>query len=247
MKPGGLRLRFPNVLRGLHPDCEAVCINTGGGMVGGDTARLRLHGRAGAAVTITTQSAEKIYRAEGRSAHGRRGRTSSWRPVATIGMAAAGDDPLRRGRGCGAGSMSPWRKTPLCCSSKPWCSADWPWARPFAPDHLRDRWRVRRAGRLIFAEDLRLEGEIAGAAGPTRRRAGRARAGHRAFGVPRTRNSGLDAVRAVLAQAPAEAAASAWDGMLTVRALSPSPDRLRATILPLLQVLRGRAAPRVWQ
>ena len=111
---------------------------------------------------------------------------------------------------------------------------------------LHDRWRVRRDGRLVFAEDLRLEGEIAALL--DRPALGRgARAIATLLLLAPEAEGRLEDVRGSLADAPAEAAASAWNGMLTVRALSPSPERLRATILPLLQVLRGRAAPRVWQ
>ena len=57
---GGLRLRCPVVGGG----CEAVSINTGGGMAGGDTARLAYTLGPQARVTMTSQSAEKIYRAD---------------------------------------------------------------------------------------------------------------------------------------------------------------------------------------
>ena len=58
---GGLRLRFPHA----GAECEAVIVNTGGGMAGGDKASIELDLDAGARVLATTQSAEKIYRADG--------------------------------------------------------------------------------------------------------------------------------------------------------------------------------------
>src|SRR5579862_4892237 len=58
---GGLRLRFPNA----PTLCEAVLVNTGGGMAGGDRATIDLRLETGADVLATTQSAEKIYRTEG--------------------------------------------------------------------------------------------------------------------------------------------------------------------------------------
>ena len=58
---GGLRLRFPRA----SGHCEAVLINTGGGMTGGDRANNSLTLEAGAEVLFTTQSAEKIYRSDG--------------------------------------------------------------------------------------------------------------------------------------------------------------------------------------
>ena len=50
---GGYRLKFP---RGDL--CEAVLVNTGGGMVGGDHFALTLDVAEAAALTVTTQSAE---------------------------------------------------------------------------------------------------------------------------------------------------------------------------------------------
>ena len=58
---GGLRLRFPRAMAA----CEAVLVNTGGGMAGGDRAMIALTLEAGAQVLMTTQSAEKIYRSDG--------------------------------------------------------------------------------------------------------------------------------------------------------------------------------------
>ena len=61
---GGLRLRFPK----SADMCEAVVVNTAGGIVGGDSARLAFEAGAGAHVALTTQSAEKIYRSDGAQA-----------------------------------------------------------------------------------------------------------------------------------------------------------------------------------
>ena len=57
----------------------------------------------------------------------------------------------------------------------------------------------------------------------------------------------LEPARTALAATPCPGAASAWNGMLVVRLLSPSPAAVRAAIIGLLVALRGRAAPRVWQ
>ena len=57
----------------------------------------------------------------------------------------------------------------------------------------------------------------------------------------------LDDVRAILAEAPVAAGASAWNGMLLARLATHSPEAMRAVILRLLTALRGRGAPRVWQ
>src|SRR5271169_3797036 len=61
---GGLRWRFP---RSSSP-CEAAIVNTGGGVAGGDSYRVRLELREGAEVEATTPSAERIYRSDGPAA-----------------------------------------------------------------------------------------------------------------------------------------------------------------------------------
>src|SRR5258708_2320611 len=57
---GGLRLRFPRAAAG----CAAVLINAGGGMAGGDRAKIDSALEAGAEVLFKTKSAEKISRSD---------------------------------------------------------------------------------------------------------------------------------------------------------------------------------------
>lgn len=59
---GGYRARFPTT---FDASCEAVLINTGGGMAGGDAMRVAAVLEAGSDVVITSQAAEKIYRSQG--------------------------------------------------------------------------------------------------------------------------------------------------------------------------------------
>ncbi|MGL4439239.1 MAG: urease accessory protein UreD, partial [Bosea sp. (in: a-proteobacteria)] len=59
---GGYRARFPST---FNDTCEAVLINTGGGMTGGDRLAVRIDVESGASAIVTTQAAEKIYRSQG--------------------------------------------------------------------------------------------------------------------------------------------------------------------------------------
>src|SRR3569833_4460914 len=58
---GSLRVRFPNTQDGL----EAVIVNTGGGMTGGDEFRVDIDVGPGARLVASTATAEKIYRSTG--------------------------------------------------------------------------------------------------------------------------------------------------------------------------------------
>jgi urease accessory protein len=125
---------------------------------------------------------------------------------------------------------------------------------------LRDLIRVRRGGRLVWQDAVRLEGEVAA----TLRRkatANGARAVATIVHVARGAETKLDAVREGLASAtdlPAPscktgegrgqtAAASAWNGMLIARILAPDSATLRSSVAAVLSVLRGdRPLPRVW-
>jgi urease accessory protein len=111
---------------------------------------------------------------------------------------------------------------------------------------FRDRWRIRRAGKLVFAEDVRLD---AAPAALLDRPAlgGGARALATFLHVAPDAPSRLDACRAVAEESACEMGASAFDGILVVRMASPSPEILRATIVNLFSRLLGRATPRVWR
>ncbi len=87
---GGYRVRFPRIA----DTCEAVLINTGGGMAGGDRMTVEIALDRGASAIVTTQAAEKIYRSQG--ALDRDRYRSATRAVQPACLAAAGDDPVLR-------------------------------------------------------------------------------------------------------------------------------------------------------
>jgi urease accessory protein len=58
---GSLKLVFPQTHR---PDAEAILVNTAGGVTGGDRFDLSAEVGAGATLTLTTQAAERAYRAQ---------------------------------------------------------------------------------------------------------------------------------------------------------------------------------------
>jgi urease accessory protein len=111
---------------------------------------------------------------------------------------------------------------------------------------FRDRWRVRRDGQLVFAEDVRLDGAIRDTL--ARRAIG---AGARAFAtvlhVAPDAEARREDARAALDGAACECGASAWNGMLVARFLSPDPQRLRADLVRFLERFRGASMPRSWQ
>jgi len=111
---------------------------------------------------------------------------------------------------------------------------------------LRDRWRIRRDGRLVFAEDVRLEGAVAEIlARPAVANDGRALA---TFLHVAPNAEGLaERARHLLATASSECGVTAFDGMILARFLSTDPQALRTDLTGFVAAYRGTPMPRSWQ
>jgi urease accessory protein len=240
---GGLRLRFPR----SGAECETVLVNTGGGMAGGDMARIEVSVGPGARVVATTQSAEKIYRSEDDparvAAHLRveSGGELAWTPQETLLFEGAW---LQRTLEADVAADACLLLIEAATFGR-LASGE---ARIAA--HFRDRWRVRRGGRLIFAEETRIEDAGATLDRPAVGRGARAIA--TILCVAPNAEAQLPALRAALETTaaregePIDAGASAFDGMTVARLACASPSRLRAALIGAMFALRGREAPRVW-
>jgi urease accessory protein len=109
---------------------------------------------------------------------------------------------------------------------------------------FRDRWRIRREGRLVFADELRFDSDVARQLERPAILAGNA-AMATVLLVASECERFLDPVREIIKDA---GGASAWNGKLLARIAAPDGFSLRRILIPLLTVLSaGRALPRVWQ
>jgi urease accessory protein len=110
----------------------------------------------------------------------------------------------------------------------------------------RDSWRVRRDGRLVFADTFRIDGAIASVLdrGAT---LGGARAMAMLLWAAPDSAARLDEVRAILRDAPCAAGASTWNALLVVRLAAQDGRALLMLLEPLIACLAGRPVPRVWQ
>jgi urease accessory protein len=237
---GGLRLCHPRATQG----CEGVILNTAGGMAGGDRAHFSFEAGPGADVTLTTQAAEKIYRTEKSPAELSVSLTLEpsarleWLPQKTILF-----DQARLTRRLDAEMAAD--ASLLLLEANVFGRL----ARGETSIHggLHESWRVRRAGKLVFAEEMRLEGAL-GAILDRKVVGHGARATALLLLVAPDAEQRLEAFRAALEGFgdKLDHGASAWNKMLVARLASASPDLLRAAILKGLALLRGREAPRVW-
>jgi urease accessory protein len=241
---GGLRLRFP---RAAGAECEAVIVNTGGGMAGGDQARIDLAVGPGALALATTQSAEKIYRCDDDGVRVETrlrveaGGELAWTPQETLLFEGARLDRSLEAEVAPDASL-------LLMEAVVFGRLAHGETRIAA--RFRDRWRVRRGGRLVFAEETRLENAGADLDRPAVGRGARALAV--ILSVAPNAEAQLPALRAALDEVaaregePLDAGASTFDGLLVARLACVSPRRLRAALIGAMFALRGRAAPRVW-
>ena len=236
---GGLRLRFPRNAQ----TCEAVLVNTGGGIIGGDRAALAFSVNAGGDAMITTQSAEKIYRAQNAPAEialslqAGAGARLEWLPQETILF-----DGAKLKRSFSLDMAEDARVTLLEATTFGRLAM----GEASINGMLADIWRLRRGGKLIYADNLRLDDAL-GATLDRKTCGDGARATALFLHIAPEAESLVDLARDLLEPAQCAWGASAWNGLLAIRLLSPQPEKIRSALVPLLETLRGRPGPRVWQ
>jgi urease accessory protein len=158
----GLYQRAP--LRALFPAgaesglTTAVLVTTTGGLVGGDRLDVRVATGEGAAVLVTTQAAEKVYRSLGSRCRvevdlsAAAGSWLEWLPHETILFEDARLDRTTRiehapGARVLAGEMLVFGRSAHGETLTHGC--------------FRDAWEVRRQGRLVWADALAAAGDLA--------------------------------------------------------------------------------------
>ena len=241
---GCLKARFPRPVTDGWMD--AVMLNTSGGVAGGDRLDSSFDIQIGARVTISAQAAERFYRASAGSAPSRvrtrvavaAGAAAEWLPQETILFDRCAMD----------------RRLDVELADDAWFLAveSLVFGRAAMGERVGQAWvrdsiRVRRGGRLVLHDAIRLDGDV-DAVLQRRAIADGARAVATMVQVGPGAEAALEGVRAALADASVDGGASAWNGMLLTRILAADGATLRAAVIALLTVLRaGRPLPRVWQ
>jgi urease accessory protein len=238
---GAARVRFPKPGAGSDP--EAVLLNTAGGLTGGDRIDVEVALAAHAAATVTSAASEKIYRALDGEAGVRvrldldDGARLAWLPQPTIVFDRARLD--RRTDVAIAGNASFLAVETLVFGRAAM-------GEDVHQGAVRDSWRVRRDGRLVFADTFRVDGAVAGILDRGATLDG-ARAVAMLLWAAPDAAARLDEVRGLLQEAPCVAGASAWNALLVVRLAAHDSQMLLASLVPLIACLTGRPVPRVWQ
>ena len=230
---GCAKLRIPSRL--ADQPLEAIIINTAGGLAGGD--RFEIEVRAENDICLTTQAAEKIYRSLGSETRvaarlRAKGRAHLiWLPQEAILFDGA---QLKRSFDAELGGDATLLALETVVLGRK------AMGESLTDFSFRDRWRIQRDGRLIFADDLRFA--------PTRVQGAAALNGNGAFATivlinPNAENF-FEPLREIIGTG---GGVSAWDGKLIARLVGVDGFDLRKTLIPALRLLSGQAQlPKVW-
>jgi urease accessory protein len=238
---GCLKARFPRPVAWT----EVVTLNTSGGIAGGDRLQTEIVARSGAHITIAAQAAERFYRAlpADPPAHVRStvtvedGAAAEWLPQETILFDGSALDRVLEVNIAGGGSFLGVETLVFGRTAM---------GETVRTARLSDTIRIRRDGRLVLHDAVRLNGEVAAVLDrPAVAQGGRAIA--TIVLAAQGAREQLDSLREALSNTPAEAGASAWNGLLVGRIVAADGACLRAAIVAGLECLRGGCTlPRVW-
>lgn len=239
LQDGCAKIRLPvdHAAQGL----EAVLINSSGGLTGGDRMAWRADAGPGTRLTLTTQACEKLYRAETGRAEVETslsvgpGARLDWLPQETILFDGAALSRRLEADLAADASLLVVEAVVLGRTAM---------EETVRQGELRDRWRIRREGRLVFADDLALAGPVAAMAARTPLLGG-ARAFASLLLADADAERALGPVRTAIGPL---GGASAFDGKLFARIVAPDGLALRRALIPAIAALRGgRPCPRVWR
>ena len=235
---GSLRVRFPSP---EGDGLSAVLVNTAGGIAGGDRLRVEVTLGEGAHLTLTTGAAEKVYRAQDEGAELKislkvaDGARLAWLPQETILFDQARlsrriDIDLSEGASLVLGEIVVFGRAAM--------------GETMQRGAFVDRWRFRRGGSLVFAETIRLEGDVG-----AKLAQGAIAGGGVAIGtllVVPGNEALLARIREVSASFGGEVGLSAWNGFAMVRFCAQDAARLRADMVAVLGRASAVPLPRLW-
>ncbi len=232
---GSLRVRFPNA---TGQALEAVIVNTGGGMTGGDRFAIEIALDENASLIAGTAAAEKIYRSTGPDAEVDvkldlgAGARLSWLPQETILFDRARLSRRIEVNLTGDAALLISEAVVFGRSAM---------GETVEQGFFADRWRVRRGGRLVFAESARLDGAITEKLSRTA-----VTAGGVAIATVLATPAGEAKIAAVRAlEFAGEAGISVWNGVAVARLVAQNGAALRHDLISVLAAL-GAKVPRLW-
>jgi urease accessory protein len=228
----------PNTTNGK---LEAVIVNTAGGMAGGDRFSIEISAQDGADVVAGTAAAEKVYRTIGadtevttRLSVGA-GAKLAWLPQEMILF-----DRARLNRRIEI-DLAADASVLLCEAVVFGRSA---MGETVEQGALIDRWRLRRDGKLVFAENVRLDGAITETLSQPASAKGAAALA--TILVAPGDEATCAAVRECEPLFAGEVGVSAWNGIAVARFCARDGAALRRDVIMVLAALKRAELPRLW-
>jgi urease accessory protein len=235
---GSLRVRFPSP---EGDGLSSVLVNTAGGIAGGDRFDIEIAVNEGAHLALTTAAAEKVYRSLAEASRlniALKVATAAhlaWLPQETIlfdraRMSRNIDIDLAEGASLLACEIVVFGRTAM--------------GETMRRGSFVDRWRVRRGGALVFAETVRLEGNIGEKlARPAVANGGAAIA--TALIMPGD-EALLERIRQLSDGFGGEVGLSSWNGFAMARFCAQDAARLRGDMIAVLGRASHAPLPRLW-
>lgn len=230
---------FPQTHRA---DVEAILVNTAGGITGGDRFEVGIHALQNAQLTLTTQAAERAYRAQrgevGRvrtHLHVESGARLHWLPQELILFERS--------------ALSRRLDITLTSGAELLMVEPVVFGRAAMDETLRDisftdRIRITRDGRPIYIDGMDIHGDAAAHLARPAIANGAGAMASLVFVSP-TAEGQLGVVRGLL---PATAGASMIaPDVLVIRHLAPDSFELRRSLLPVLDHLSNHTLPTSWR
>jgi urease accessory protein len=229
---------------------QAVLLTTSGGLTGGDRTRVAVSVESHAHATVTTQAAEKIYRALPNTGDALvqvemqvgDDAWAEWLAQETIVFDGSRLRRLFAADVAATGRLLAVETIVFGRTAMGEC---------FNNGMLHDAWRISRAGRLVWVDALHLDGDLK-----------RLRTAPFGFGtsvacatvvyVGADASQQLGEARRLLSGCALPCGATSLDGIMLVRIMADDASELRATVMNLIAGIRQAAAslparlPRVW-
>lgn len=239
---GSLKALFPRVTDG---PCQAIMVNTAGGITGGDRFELTATAGTGAALTLSTQASERAYAAQpgetGRLTTRLRveaGATLNWLPQETILFDRSA---LHRRLEV---ELAADARLLLC---EPLVFGRAAMGETLRDARFRDRIAIRRAGAPLYTDATQLSGDIAARLARPAVAKGAGAMAQVVLVAPEA-EAQLDPVRDILRGTLPESAGASLIGadVLAIRMLAPESHLLRRALIPVLTRLSRAPLPRCW-
>lgn len=235
---GALKLLFPRSGAPLH----AIVINTAGGVTGGDRFTLETRAGAGTHLSLTTQAAERAYRAQP-------GETGHVRNLATVeGDACLHWLPQELILYDGCAIQRQLRidlaDTARLLMVEPVVFGRTAMGETLSTGYFRDRIEVNRAGRPIYRDALHLTGDIAATLARGAVARGAVAMASLLYVAPDAA-ARLDEARAQLGASGGASLLRA--DVLALRLVAADSHLLRQHLLPVLDLLSQSCLPASWR